>query len=124
MGVISTGEIKSRPRQTHHHSTLGTGRCQDISPGGTMVNDELSYTNVKMTYWVDSMIALGYILNDTKRFRTFVANKKKTINEYTEKKQWQYVDTASNPADHASRGITPAESDKVHSWLNGPSFLW
>ena len=91
---------------------------------GTMVNDELSYTNVKMTYWVDSMIALGYILNDTKRFRTFVANKKKTINEYTEKKQWQYVDTASNPADHASRGITPAESDKVHSWLNGPSFLW
>ena len=56
---------------------------------GTMATDELSYDDVKVTYWVDSMIVLGYILNDTKRFRTFVANKKKTINEYTRKEQWQ-----------------------------------
>ena len=91
---------------------------------GTMVDDELSYANVKVTYWVDSMIVLGYILNDTKRFRTFVANKKKTINEYTRKEQWRYIDTESNPADHASRGITAAETDKVHSWLNGAPFLW
>ena len=70
------------------------------------------------------MIVLGYILNDTKRFRTFVANKVKKITDNTKKKQWKYVNTHSNPADHASRGISAADTEKANSWLSGAQFLW
>ena len=91
---------------------------------GTLVREELSYESLNITYWVDSMIVLGYIKNDTKRFRTFVANRVKKIRDNSEKEQWNYVDTNSNPADHASRGITVADKDKVDCWLNGPQFLW
>ena len=91
---------------------------------GTMVKDELSFPIDEVTFWVDSMIVLGYILNETKRFRVFVANKVKSVRDYTAKKQWRYVETGSNPADHASRGITTNEAEKVHTWLNGAQFLW
>ena len=91
---------------------------------GTMAEEELTYDNLDVTYWVDSMIVLGYIFNDTKRFSKFVANRTKKIRDYTEKKQWKYVDTSSNPADHASRGIAAADTEKVNRWLNGPEFLW
>ena len=91
---------------------------------GTMVKEELTYENLNVTYWVDSMIVLGYILNETKRFRTFVANRVKKIRDYSGKKQWKYVDTSSNPADHASRGIAATDTEKVNRWLNGSDFLW
>ena len=29
-----------------------------------------------------------------------------------------------NPADHASRGLSPTETDKMEHWLKGPEFLW
>ena len=91
---------------------------------GTIVREELSYSNLDMSYWVDSMIVLGYILNDVKRFRRFVSNRVKKIRDYTKKKEWHYVHTDSNPADYTSRGITMADNEKVKRWLHGPLFLW
>ena len=38
-------------------------------------------------------------------------------------RQWKYVDTKSNPADEASRGIRPNELTKS-KWILGPDFLW
>jgi hypothetical protein len=37
---------------------------------------------------------------------------------------WRYVDTKSNAADYASRGLKPNEEIKINEWLNGPKFLW
>ena len=89
-----------------------------------LVKEELDMSLSYETYWVDSTIVLGYIQNDKKRFRTFVANKQQKIRNLTEKKQWKYINTEDNPADFASRGISVDEKDKVHSWLYGPSMLW
>ena len=38
--------------------------------------------------------------------------------------QWRYVETSSNPADSASRGIKSSDSGKTQVWLNGPEFLY
>ena len=38
--------------------------------------------------------------------------------------QWQYVDSNSNPADDASRGLCADELIKSKRWLHTPEFLW
>ena len=45
----------------------------------------------------------GYIKNETKKFKIFVANRVQFIQENTKKDQWKYIQTKQNPADLASR---------------------
>ena len=90
---------------------------------GTMLQDELNYANLKQYFWTDSKVVLGYISNDAKRFHTFVANRVQMIRSNTNTKEWRYVDTKNNPADHASRGLSAEELMKS-SWFSGPAFLW
>ena len=63
---------------------------------------------------------LRYVNNEATRFQTFVANRIVTIREATTPFQWRYVDTHSNTADEASRGVS---ADSLERWINGPSFL-
>ena len=89
-----------------------------------MVKEGLKFEEIKMIYYTDSKVALGYICNDVKRFRVFVSNRHQLIRSYTEKHQWRHIDTKENPADDASRGLSMKQSDKVHRWLYGPQFLY
>ena len=74
-------------------------------------------------FWTDSRVVLGYIANDVKRFHIFVANRVQEIQEKSSVKQWRYIDTKSNPADDASRGVRPKDLSKS-KWIKGPDFLW
>ena len=85
---------------------------------------ELEYERIVEHFWTDSKVVLGYIANQTKRFHVFVANRVQRIQERTTQKQWHYVDTKSNPADDASRGIRMQELVNGSRWINGPEFLW
>ena len=60
--------------------------------------------------WTDSTTVLRYIDNDGARFKTFVANRVSAFRENTRPAQWKYVNTASNPADQASRGLNAEQS--------------
>ena len=73
--------------------------------------------------WRDSNTVLRYIDNDGARFKTFVANRVSTIRENTRPAQWKYVNTASNPADRASRGLNAEHFIKCQNWIEGPDFL-
>ena len=88
-----------------------------------MVQKELNYANLKQYFWTDSKVVLGYINNDAKRFHTFVANRVQVIRSNTDIKEWRYIDTKNNPADHASRGLNAEELMKSN-WFSGPSLLW
>ena len=74
-------------------------------------------------FWSDSTIVLQYINNKDRRFQTFVANRVAKIHERSEPKQWRHVDSASNPADDVSRGMTASELLPSEWWLHGPSYL-
>jgi len=87
-----------------------------------MVQEELNYTNLKQYFWTDSKVLLGYINNDTKRFHTFVTNRVQIIKSNTDTKEWRYIDTKNNPADHASRGLN-AEELMNSNWFSGPALL-
>ena len=90
---------------------------------GTKFREELCYPNLREFFWIDSKVVLGCIKNEAKRFHTFVANRVQVIKTCTNIKQWRYIDTKNNPADHASRGRTAEELVKSN-WFSGPSFLW
>ena len=85
---------------------------------------ELEYEKMVEHFWTDSKVVLGYIANETKRFHVFVANRVQRIQERTTHDQWHYVDTKSNPADDASRGIRMQELVNDSRWIRGPEFLW
>ena len=90
---------------------------------GELLRKELHIGEIDEVFWTDSKVVLGYIANNSKRFHIFVANRVQQIQDLTSIKQWRYVNTESNPADDASRGLTAHQLFKSR-WSNGPEFLW
>ena len=90
----------------------------------TLLKNEFEYEGLTEVFWTDSQVVLGYISNEARRFHVYVANRVQQIRNQTEPAQWRYVNTGDNPADDASRGISPAELLIQSKWLSGPDFLW
>ena len=88
------------------------------------VRNELEYPEIKEFFWTDSRVVLGYISNEAKRFHVYVANRVQQIRDVTDPNSWFYVETKSNPADEASRGLTAKQLVEGSRWLIGPEFLW
>ena len=89
-----------------------------------MLRRELSYDDVDETFWTDSKVVRAYVRNDARRFHTFVANRVQQIREHSDPKQWKYVESKQNPADDASRGLSPKNISETSRWIRGPAFLW
>ncbi|XP_039547061.1 uncharacterized protein LOC120492841 [Pimephales promelas] len=87
------------------------------------LKEELALRVDREYFWTDSQVVLGYINNEARRFHVFVANRVQRIREATDPRQWYYINTEENPADHASRGLTVEELISSN-WLTGPRFLW
>ena len=68
------------------------------------------------------MCVLRYIQNTRSSFKIFVANRLEIIHDITNADRWFYVPTKLNPADAASRGIMPNETEKINAFLKGPDF--
>ncbi|KAJ8376418.1 hypothetical protein SKAU_G00069980 [Synaphobranchus kaupii] len=88
-----------------------------------MLKNELEMQIDEEFFWPDSQVVLAYINNEARRFHVFVANCMQLIRENTNPNQWYYIDTAENPADHASRGLQASDISSKN-WLSGPKFLW
>ena len=87
------------------------------------LKEELKLPIDKEYFWTDSKVVLSYINNEARRFHVFVANRITRIHQLTESKQWHYIPTSENPADHASRGMS-VSSLLASNWFRGPDFLW
>ncbi|XP_071811289.1 uncharacterized protein [Apostichopus japonicus] len=85
---------------------------------------ELEFEDISEYFWTDSQVVLGYIQNDARRFKVFVANRVQQIRDHSSPEQWRYVSTTDNPADAASRGLTAVQLTCESNWFTGPSFLW
>ena len=73
-------------------------------------------------YYSDSSIVLGYLTNDTRSFTRFVTRRVEAIKRHTRTGTWHYVATDVNPADLATRPISPGQL-KESMWFEGPAFL-
>ncbi|XP_064639538.1 uncharacterized protein LOC135495058 [Lineus longissimus] len=84
----------------------------------SLLKEELDLSTTDSIFWTDSMSVIKYIRNTTSRFQTFVANRIAMIHWRSEPHQWRYVDTNSNPADDASRGL-PAKWASIRRSTDG-----
>ena len=91
---------------------------------GDFLQKELEYDEMKIFYWMDSKVVLGYIANDARRFHVFVSNRVQQIRDLTSPSQWRYVDTKSNPAGFASCGMSAEDIISRTEWWDGPKYLW
>ena len=48
-----------------------------------LLQKELQLLNVKETFWTDSEVVLGYIRNESRKFKVFVANRTEMIRDHT-----------------------------------------
>ena len=90
---------------------------------GILIKAELPVIH-SISYWIDSQIVLGYINNESRRFRIYVANRTQLIRNLSCKEDWRYVESQENPGDIASRGLTCEDTESVKHWYKGPDFLW
>jgi hypothetical protein len=88
-----------------------------------IISEQLDLKRESVTFYSDSKVTLGYIHNETRRFRTYVCNRVQCIRQFTLPSQWKYVSTDQNPADAATRDTKVLLLDKVKTWLDGPKIL-
>ncbi|XP_011884102.1 PREDICTED: uncharacterized protein LOC105571243, partial [Vollenhovia emeryi] len=73
--------------------------------------------------WTDSTVTLAWIRGHPAKWTTYVANRVAEIQRSTGDAMWRHVPGAENPADCASRGISPRELSEHPLWWQGPGFL-
>ncbi|UYV67959.1 hypothetical protein LAZ67_5002631, partial [Cordylochernes scorpioides] len=73
--------------------------------------------------WTDSKIVLSWIKSESRHLKPFVGNRIAEIQRLTLHSSWHYVISKDNPADCASRGITPSELVDHSLWWRGPTWL-
>lgn len=76
-------------------------------------------------FWTDSTTVLRWLGKSPAQLKTFTANRVAEIQEKTTlpNHKWRWLPGQDNPADLASRGISPLELAETYLWWNGPSWL-
>ena len=64
-------------------------------------------------------MVLNYISNESKRLKVSVANRVEMIRNNTNLSHWNYVRSADNSADSASRGLNTDKEAKIKQWFEG-----
>lgn len=73
--------------------------------------------------WTDSKIVLYWIKSNSKRMKTYVAQRIGEIQELTNPSRWFYVPTDQNIADDATK-LKDIEINSDSYWFHGPLFLY
>ncbi|XP_068140060.1 uncharacterized protein [Drosophila tropicalis] len=82
----------------------------------------LRHQKVTVFAWCDSTIVLYWLSYAPSRLKTFVGNRTSEILDTIPRHNWRHVDSKSNPADCASRGLMAGLKD-FQLWWNGPSWI-
>ena len=78
------------------------------------VEKEIVVGNENIFCWLDSMLSLWWIKQDSKKWKVWVQNRVLTIRKLVSPGKWVYIPTSVNPADVVTRVMPPrkfAESE-------------
>ncbi|XP_029171330.1 uncharacterized protein LOC114940747 [Nylanderia fulva] len=73
--------------------------------------------------WTDAKVVLAWLRAHPSRWKPFVAHRVAALQETVPAERWHYVPTSENPADAATRGLTPIELSQLRLWWKGPGWL-
>ncbi|XP_023314139.1 uncharacterized protein LOC111693556 [Trichogramma pretiosum] len=85
--------------------------------------DGLRFPPARIFCWSDSSVVFEWLRGHPSRWPTFVANRVSDIQTGLPDACWRHVRTMDNPADCATRGLSPLELSAFPLWWNGPSWL-
>ena len=71
----------------------------------------------------DSQVVLAWLRKPPSTWQTFVANRVSTILTILPAATWHHVRSSDNPADLATRAMTPAELIHSEQWWHGPTHI-
>ncbi|XP_071581043.1 uncharacterized protein [Temnothorax nylanderi] len=83
----------------------------------------LEAKDVPTHLWSDAKVVLGWIRGHPSSWKTYVANRVSEIQTTLPEAIWHHVPGRENPADCASRGISPEELVNHPLWWQGPPWL-
>ncbi|XP_063984105.1 uncharacterized protein LOC135166075 [Diachasmimorpha longicaudata] len=83
----------------------------------------LEKENLQLFLWSDSTVALTWINGHPSRWKDFVQNRVIKIQNSLPAAEWKHIRGVENPADCASRGLSPDQLVNHQLWWNGPSWL-
>ena len=85
-----------------------------------LVSSEINLEISASFFSTDSKVTLQYVKNESRRFKTYVANRVCV----SQPSQWRCCPSFLNPAGDASRGLTVHQLLTSERWFRGPAFLW
>ena len=88
-----------------------------------MLYEELEVKPETITYHTDSTTVLHCFGNKKKIFQIFVANHVQLIRDFTSLRQLRIIDTNSNTANNASKGLSAEGLLQQQCWTSSPQFL-
>ncbi|XP_036146761.1 uncharacterized protein LOC118646920 [Monomorium pharaonis] len=83
----------------------------------------LEINRVPLFMWTDSAITYTWLNNHPSRWKDFVHNRVCFIHETIPQAIWKFIPGAENPADCATRGLTPSQLLEYSPWWSGPRWL-
>jgi hypothetical protein len=87
----------------------------------SIIKKQMSIPTEEFHFHTDSRVVLGYIYNNTRRLYTYVSNRVEKIRNASVPEHWNYVPSEYNPADEATRSLTPNRILTDSTWLKGPT---
>ncbi|XP_039307877.1 uncharacterized protein LOC120358265 [Solenopsis invicta] len=82
-----------------------------------------TFPNIPIFLWTDSSITYTWISNHPSRWKDFVQNRVSFIQDTLPQAKWRFVPGTENPADLATRGLTPSQLAELPIWWTGPLWL-
>ncbi|XP_028163939.1 uncharacterized protein LOC114355340 [Ostrinia furnacalis] len=89
----------------------------------TEVAEVMNVPKSSVRAWTDSSVVLAWLSGHPSRWTTFVGNRVSHIISLLDNTHWAHVTSSQNPADIASRGLTPQELHCNELWIQGPLWL-
>jgi len=89
----------------------------------THVQSALNFQTVPVHLWINSTVALTWITRQPCRWKEFVTNRVALLHELVPTARWHHVAGRDNPADCASRGLSPTALSDHLLWWTGPPWL-
>ncbi|XP_036320252.1 uncharacterized protein LOC118734650 [Rhagoletis pomonella] len=87
------------------------------------VRKALDLPDVPCIYWCDSNVVLCWIRKAPSAFKQYVSNRVAFIQANSDVNSWNHIRSELNPADCASRGLSPSGLESHRLWWAGPACI-
>ena len=95
--------MRVTPRKAVSIPRLKLTAATILAKTAAVLKKELECKDTEEFYWTESKVMLGFINNESRRFRSYVANRMQTVRLYS---TVEYKESSLNAVYEGSRGLT------------------